>query len=825
MRIFILFFILIGFSYGQTSLSIKKGWQLIGVPTSLNIQTSFNNDSVDIIWGFDATSQSWMGYSPNSDKQSKILENYNSLDRLESWQAIWILSREDWVLEYTSTTNTEIPNNNTIELKVGWNLISIPQQIVVSDKFFGDLLVWKYSQDEEWSVSDDSLDFPSIETIALSQGLWVKSDIAQSINVDTQSSKLNIFTSKESMLSYIRQMIQMNTYFYDYDILPIEDIVFVDVAEDSSSDTTNDQTNATTTNLQEIGVDEADIIKNDGTFIFSVNSTDSNIIITSFSNISNQIYTPINTIEFENKQIISIYLQNNRLIVISNNSNIKNIDSLSAIYAGENSLTLDIFNVSDINNITLSATHILDGYYKDSRLVDGQLYLISQFNPSISYEYEKVYIDTICNQFNPDDAYANCSSTTSTCEEGRDCDVDIFEESCTYGPDYQGWIDNNCNTYYYDENGAYQYDYDNPIVQSENLIPSIASNEIKSDLVDPLRFYAPIKLNQQASITSVSSFNIENGIYNENISFLGDTHTYYASLTSLYLVSSQYPLYYDFINYKDQQMIYQFSLGTNLTYEGCGLVEGRMLNQFSMSQKDDYLRIATTSGWSWWDDANITNTIYTLKNTSGDLNVEGILSGLGHEGETIRAVRFMQDRGFVVTFQQTDPFYTIDLSDPTNPKKVGELLIPGYSEYLHIVDDNRVLSIGRNADEDGNPLELQFQLFDITDFANPSLASKIQIGNEYSYSDAEYNHKAFTYRSYDLMFGVPYRNYNINDYTSSEHFGVYQINGMNIDALHTITSESSSWEDAGRGLIFDLNDSAYGALFKGANIICEIIED
>ncbi len=823
MRNIIILILAVNFMFANEVVQIKKGWQLIGVPTTLDVQTSFNNENVEVTWGFDASTQNWGGYSPDTNKSAKIDLNYTTLTTLEPFAALWVFSKDDWQLNFSQNESISTPENRAIVLYEGWNLIAIPQEIVVSDEFFGDAVVWKYSQDQEWSVNDDSLDFPSIDVIKQSDGLWVKSDETKTINIDEESSKLRTLKSREAMLSYIRKMIDMNQHYYGYYDEVIDTGFEVPeeantVADDGASSTK--VSDATTTNLQENGVDEGDILKHDGIHIFSVDNSTAKIVVTSFENITKQIYTPITEIDFSNKNILSIYLQNSRLSVISNKSYYYALDvddavsSKSIMPAYSDTLTLDIFDVSDIDNITLIANHTLDGYYQDSRLIDGELYLISQFSPYITYEYPKLYEETTCNTLNLDNIYASCQSSF---KDGY--------ESCEYGEDYNLWYDNSCYQYSYDDNGAWKYDYENPIIVSENLLPSITSdNQSANELVSYSTFYAPIKLNQRANITTLSRFSIESGEYKTNSSFLGNTHTYYASLTSLYLVSNEYPLYYDYTHYKDQQMIYKFLLDDTLSYSGRGFVEGNMLNQFSMSEKDDYLRVATTSGWSWWNGGETINSIYTLKQESDALEVEGTLTGLGHEGEIIRGVRFMGDRGFVVTFRQTDPLYTIDLSDPTEPKVIGELLIPGFSTYLHVVDENRVLSIGRNADEDGRALELQFQLFNISDFSNPILADKIQIGDGHSYSEAEYNHKAFSYRSSDLMFGVPYRNYSQLNYTSSEHFGIYQIDGLSIKNIHTISSSNSDWGNIGRGLIFDLNSTTYGALLKGSNIICEDID-
>ena len=753
------------FLHAASTVELKKGWQLIGVQSTLDVSAAFNNDNVEIVWGFDAASQSWAGYSPDGETHVEILEQYAALGSLEPWQGVWVFSNSDWTLEAQQNDPPETAGHNTITLVKGWNLVAIPQQSVVSDTIFGDAVVWKYGADQAWSVNKGTLDFPSIDAIRSGEGLWVKSERDRSIELDSALSKLQTFDSEASMLAYIRKMSYYHGGHYAYiDAQPVTtDLIAVDAEAESAED-------ATTTNLQEEGVDEGDILKHDGTYIFNADNTSGKIIVTSFESIAREDYMPLNAIDI-NGSVVVMYLQNNRLSVVSNQQHYGIADtSVAAETASrrmarttyiipdylQQSFQLEVFDVSDVHNISRLASHKVDGYYSDSRLIDGRLFLISTFDPYIQYEYPM--------------------------------------------------------------------DYENPEILAEQLLPVITSDGNSSALVTPSRLYAPMKLDQRTRITSISSFTHENGRYNETVSFLGNSHKYYASKKSLYLVSNGYPLFFNWTHYKEQQVIYKFSLGEAIAYEGRGSVEGRLLDQFSMSEHEGYLRVATTSGWAWWGDGMTTNTVYTLKGIDNSLLVQGILSGLGHEGETIRAVRFAGERGYVVTFRQTDPFYTLDLSDPKHPKTVGELSIPGFSEYLHIVDENRILSIGRDADESGVAGALQFQLFDVTDFASPQLVDKIQIGDRNTYSEAEHNHKAFAYRGSDQMFGVPYRVYDGVERKSSEHFGVYQLDGMSINALHTVTSESSDWGNVGRGLIFDMNGSSYGALLKGSNIICETVK-
>ena len=99
----------------------------------------------------------------------------------------------------------------------------------------------------------------------------------------------------------------------------------------------------------------------------------------------------------------------------------------------------------------------------------------------------------------------------------------------------------------------------------------------------------------------------------------------------------------------------------------------------------------------------------------------GAVTGLGEEGERIYGVRFMGERGYIVTFRQTDPLYTLDLSNPTAPRVAGQLKIPGYSAYLHPVGENQLLGVGREG------TAVKTSLFDVSNLAAPTEVTKLLI--------------------------------------------------------------------------------------------------
>jgi hypothetical protein len=178
-------------------------------------------------------------------------------------------------------------------------------------------------------------------------------------------------------------------------------------------------------------------------------------------------------------------------------------------------------------------------------------------------------------------------------------------------------------------------------------------------------------------------------------------------------------------------------------YVASGTIAGSLLNRFSLDEHDGYLRAIATDG-SPWDRSNESETRLVVLEEQGDvLAPVGEVGGLGR-GERLYSARLLDDVGFAVTFRQVDPFYVLDLRDPRNPKVTGELKIPGFSTYLHPVGDHRVLGVGQDATEDGAVLGLKLSLFDVSDPASPREVAVWTMRD--ASSPVEYDHRAFQIR-------------------------------------------------------------------------------
>ncbi|MDJ0762574.1 MAG: beta-propeller domain-containing protein [Myxococcota bacterium] len=230
---------------------------------------------------------------------------------------------------------------------------------------------------------------------------------------------------------------------------------------------------------------------------------------------------------------------------------------------------------------------------------------------------------------------------------------------------------------------------------------------------------------------------------------LGRPGAIYASRKSLYLASRHYQhqvaaWHFD-ETVEDATTVHKFALAPEsetIAYLGSGWVKGRILNQFSMGEHDAHLRIVTTTGRL--PSSQVHNTLSILANQGGELLLTGLIDNIA-PSEDIRSARFNGDVGFVVTFRETDPLFVLNLSDPKAPFIEGELKIPGFSTYIHLMDDSHLLTIGYDALEAGTFKGIQLQIMDVNDYANPQLIHKEVIGTRGSTSDAATNHLAFNY--------------------------------------------------------------------------------
>lgn len=309
-----------------------------------------------------------------------------------------------------------------------------------------------------------------------------------------------------------------------------------------------------------------------------------------------------------------------------------------------------------------------------------------------------------------------------------------------------------------------------PVTIAPEVRDSVALPASRTIPYSDIRYFPESEVN---SFLTIAGFNLDRP--QEKASFqtyLGAGQEIYASPDHLYVTIAQYTYVPDSEQSGEtisgvtetSTDIYKFALDDGaVRYAAKGSVPGTILNQFSMDEHNGYFRIATTSGEMWRDDAYTSkNNVYVL---DAELAAKGKLENLA-PGERIYSVRFMGNRGYLVTFKQVDPLFVIDLAVPEKPKVLGELKIPGYSDYLHPYDENHIIGFGKDTVELDTGYEknkqttafyqgLKLAIFDVSDVTKPKEMFKEIIGDRGTQSPLLYDHKALLFDRQKNLLAFP----------------------------------------------------------------------
>lgn len=501
------------------------------------------------------------------------------------------------------------------------------------------------------------------QTITITDGLKVRAMLGKLNNQEEYMALMSFYPKKPS---YYR------TTDHALNAISEGDIATVDAKKTDISDTNN----------QVDGVAEADLVKHNHDYIFTIYNNALQVFKTGRSQLE-LIYTHKQTDVYPRQ----LFLNDNKLIVIGygieTQLNIINTDKkISASPASmQRQTVIDVYDISALKNKQLKRLkrYSLEGNYLSGRQINDYLYLVLNH----SYGYMWPYKTAITEKNN------------TTSEKTRSFDSDI-----RYFP------------------GHFE---------------------------DSVLFTVGIDLNQ----LDLAGFDMK--------SYLGYADEIFANQDHLIITSQTYG---DdtWRNSTRQTDIFKFNLDAGkVEYLASGTVEGYLLNQFSIGEHAGYLRLATTTQNN--SDGKSYNHLNILDK---NLKVVGQVKDLA-PGERIYSTRMMGDKVFIVTYRQVDPFYVIDTVEPENPKVLGYLKIPGYSNYMHPYDDKTIIGIGMNTvEKKGNIVNdgVKISLFDISDLSNPIEKDQVIIGSGNSYTDVSYDHKAFLFDKAKNIMALPIAAYN-----------------------------------------------------------------
>ncbi len=338
------------------------------------------------------------------------------------------------------------------------------------------------------------------------------------------------------------------------------------------------------------------------------------------------------------------------------------------------------------------------------------------------------------------------------------------------------------------------------------------------------------KADGSLALINITAINLATQQLVESVCVNGDVAGIYSSTKNLYLGGSDFSKW---DNWQSYTVLHQFAFANGgIDYSATGSVEGTLgwnSPSFRMDEHNNLLRIITTNYGATGEPTHQLNVLQKVSGRS-ELSVIAQLPNktrpetIGKPREDIYGVRFNGDKAYVVTFERKDPFYVLDLANPTDPKIAGALEIPGFSTYLHPVGDNYVFAIGNEANDNGFAAGLKVSLYDIRDPANPAEISKHILGTAYSWSSALYDHRALSFlqaSSDQLRITLPvslYEEIKLPEYSTSrwinESLFQFEINGLNsgkvsLDLVNNLVSENNLqqeyplWGGNDRGFLHD----------------------
>lgn len=459
------------------------------------------------------------------------------------------------------------------------------------------------------------------------------------------------------------------------------------------------------TNVQVAGIDEGDLVKTDGVYIYALQQQ--KILIYEAAGAETKKLSEIETETDQGKtgNAYEIFVNGDTLAVVlsvyedPNGPEVKGKAAYDMAWIGKEMTRIDFYDISDRTKPKLKSSAGQDGYQIASRMIGEKIYLVTNycvFTPG-DPDAPETYVPCL---------YRGTEKETAACEN-----IAILPES------------------------------------------------------------------KSTAYTVVAAYDMASGKVGANQSLLGGGETIYMNQEHLFLAQNKYaeeksalrqegPYTVVDVEASADTVIVKYDVSEGkILLEAETEVPGHLTDQFSMDEKDGYLRVVTTRDQQSysiftdkekgfenyeWKDPEISNGLYVLDE---NLEIAGKIENLA-PGEQVYSVRFDGETGYFVTFRRVDPLFSVDLKNPKDPVILGELKIPGFSEYLHMYDEGLLFGLGYQADEKtGQTQGMKMSMFDVSDPANVTEKHQMNLGE--GWSEALYNHKAILISKEKNFIGFP----------------------------------------------------------------------
>lgn len=773
-----------------TPINLSKGWNLVGNSdaTPIEVASRFSGPTISAVWKWNKVNSKWAFYTPSMSlaqlSNFARSQGYEVLSSIAPKDGFWINTNAATLISDPLAPPSVLTTGVTLapdDLVPGWNLMAsadkkTPSQLnqdLISDlAAVGKTIVTTWAWDApnaRWKFYAPGLEsqggtvladyvtsksyLPFNSPLAPTEGFW--------LNIGTDSAlggklpQLQPFVSPTALERFLKDAIERTAN-------TTSDYRYYDVSLAAPSATTNTSTGAaaitnfSTTNLQEVGVDEADRFKSDGKYLYvlgqDASSTGSSLRILALADSLPPKASTVARLALDSKIVYSqSYLVSNRpnaqadvlvalgearlsyypvlgmpprMAVAMPISSERNWFSPQDWRQGQ--IELLWVDINDRTRPQASTRLAVDGYLVASRRIGETLYLITRFSPSIP----NIVIDPDPIKQAATELLALQQATLSELLpkwylDGVEQEAVISAATCYRAPS-------------------------NEARQTPDLIVVAAI-----DLGNP-------RAKPRAQCLTGNS---ETAYVSPDALYVATTRNYYtiqndtsAPIGSTSTMIAIYPTDY-------ATDLHKFALTTTgPQYRGSGSVAGHLgweqdKKSFRMGEFQGDLRMVTSVGETWNNSA--TNRLNVLREREGVLALVGQLPNaqrpapLGKSGEKIYAARFVGKRGYLVTFRVTDPLYVIDLSDPVDPKIAGEMQIPGYSDYLHPIGEDLLLGVGKDAVADAGSAwgdgrgawyqGVKVALFNVADASQPREVASVVIGKRGTQSAALVDHHAFSF--------------------------------------------------------------------------------